>query len=201
MKLIIASRNPHKLREIGEILAPLHILVEPAPTSLPEIIEDGETFRDNAAKKALEISCVVQHPVLADDSGLEVDELNGLPGVRSARFAGEKSSDPGNIAKLLDHLKGTPRDRRRARFRCVIAIAREGRLLGIFEGCCRGTILSEPRGKRGFGYDPVFYYHPLRKTFAEVPPEMKNSVSHRRRALNKAYLFLKKWSAPPTLAS
>ena len=151
-----------------------------------EVEEDGLTFRENALKKAVETLAFVQDrfdAVLADDSGLCVDALDGAPGVFSARFSGEAHNDAANNAKLIRLLSDVPDEERTARFCCCIALARVGREPIAVQGEVEGTILHEARGENGFGYDPFFYYAPFQKSFAELSAEEKNSVSHRKRAL------------------
>jgi XTP/dITP diphosphohydrolase len=151
-----------------------------------EVIEDGQTFRENAIKKAVETLAYVSDrfdAVLADDSGLCVDALDGAPGVYSARFSGEGHNDAANNAKLIALLSDVPDERRTARFCCCVALARVGREPIAVQGEVEGTILHESRGENGFGYDPYFYYAPFQKSFAELSADEKNSVSHRKRAL------------------
>jgi len=186
-RIVVATTNPGKLREIEAILAPLRWEVVPvsAYPGLPEIAEDGASFEENALKKARLTAAFTNEVALADDSGLEVDYLDGAPGVYSARFAGEPKDDAANNIKLLRLLEGVPWERRTARFRCVVAVATPGGRTATAEGACEGYILLEPRGAGGFGYDPLFYFPEHQKTFAELPPEVKNRVSHRARALAK----------------
>ncbi|WP_334110527.1 XTP/dITP diphosphatase [Thermodesulfitimonas autotrophica] len=186
-RIVVATTNRGKLREIEEILAPLGLSVTSlaAYPGFPEIEEDGATFEENAIKKAQFTAAFTGETALADDSGLEVDYLGGAPGVRSARFAGEPKNDAANNAKLLRLLAGVPWEKRTARFRCVIAVATPDGAVATAEGTCEGFILTEPRGTGGFGYDPLFYFPEYGKTFAELPPEVKNQVSHRGRALAK----------------
>ncbi|SHE88028.1 XTP/dITP diphosphohydrolase [Desulfofundulus australicus DSM 11792] len=185
MKLVLATRNPGKVRELSQLLSPLGyevLSLEHFP-GVPEVVEDGATFRDNAVKKATAVARHTGQLALADDSGLEVDYLGGAPGVRSARFAGEGHDDRANNEKLLRLLAGVPPEKRTARFRCVVAVATpEGKVLTT-EGTCEGIIAEEPRGEGGFGYDPLFYVPSCGKTFAELEPEVKNRISHRGRAL------------------
>ncbi|MGQ9513426.1 XTP/dITP diphosphatase [Thermodesulfitimonas sp.] len=186
-RIVVATTNQGKLREIEEILAPLGLSVISlaAYPGFPEIEEDGATFEENAVKKARLTAAFTGETALADDSGLEVDYLGGAPGVRSARFAGEPKNDAANNAKLLRLLAGVPWEKRTARFRCVIAVATPEGQVATAEGTCEGFILAEPRGTGGFGYDPLFYFPEYGKTFAELSPEEKNRVSHRARALAK----------------
>jgi XTP/dITP diphosphohydrolase len=185
MKLVLATRNPGKVRELSQLLSPLGyevLSLEHFP-GVPEVVEDGATFKDNAVKKATAVARHTGQLALADDSGLEVDYLGGAPGVRSARFAGEGHDDRANNEKLLRLLAGVPPEKRTARFRCVVAVATpEGKVLTT-EGTCEGIIAEEPRGEGGFGYDPLFYVPSCGKTFAELDPEVKNRISHRGRAL------------------
>lgn len=184
-RLVVATTNLGKLKEIESILSSLglEIVSVGAYPGLPEVEEDGDTFEDNAVKKARLTAEATGEVVLADDSGLEVEHLAGAPGVHSARFAGEPKSDAANNAKLLKLLEGVPEKRRRARFRCVIAVAVPGGPVLTAEGTCEGYILNELRGTGGFGYDPLFFLPEFGKTFAELPPEVKNKVSHRGAAL------------------
>ncbi len=184
-RLVVGTRNAGKLAEIRRLLAdfPVEAASLDAWPDAPEVEEDGDTFEANACKKALETARAIGEWVAADDSGLEVDALGGAPGVRSARYAGDPKDDEANIAKLLQELRGTPPEERGARFRCVVALASPARVELVAEGACEGRIVEPPRGSNGFGYDPVFFYEPLGKTFAELSPEEKNAVSHRGRAL------------------
>lgn len=188
MKLIIASNNAGKIREIKEILGSHFedvISMREAGIEL-DVVEDGTTFLENARKKAAEVLALVDDDdaaVLADDSGLEVDALSGAPGVYSARFAGECHDDAANNAKLLDLLKDTPTEKRTANFACAMVLARHGMANLEAVGKCCGTILYENMGENGFGYDPLFYYPEFNASFAQLTSEQKNAVSHRRRAL------------------
>ncbi|MGV1100838.1 XTP/dITP diphosphatase [Thiovibrio sp. JS02] len=181
--LVLATKNKGKLKEFQELVKdfPVEIrsLADFGP--IPEAVEDGQTFDDNAYKKAHFTAKVLGLPAIADDSGLVVEALAGAPGVYSARYAGEKASDAENIAKLLKEMQGVKN--RKAAFHCVISIAVPGGPALTYEGRCEGEILEEPRGTDGFGYDPVFYYPELGKTFAELSMEEKNKVSHRGRAM------------------
>ena len=183
--LVLATRNEGKTEEIRALLAefPVDIrnLGDFGPT--PPIEEDGETFEDNAVKKARFIAKILGFPALADDSGLMVEALGNGPGVRSARYAGEEATDADNNAKLLRELENV--ENRNAAFSCVIAIAVPWGPALIYEGRCEGSITNELLGTRGFGYDPVFYYPPLQKTFAQLTTEEKNQVSHRGQALGQ----------------
>jgi XTP/dITP diphosphohydrolase len=185
--LVLATRNEGKTEEIRALLASfpvgIHNLGDFGPTPTAE--EDGETFEENAVKKAQLTSKFMGLPALADDSGLMVEALGGAPGVRSARFAGEKASDVENNTKLLLELENV--ENRKAVFACVIAVAVPWGPALIYEGRCDGNITTEPVGSQGFGYDPVFYYPPLQKTFAQLTTEEKNRVSHRGQALRELH--------------
>jgi len=184
-RLVIGTRNPKKRREIEAILdgLPVELVTLDAFDDVPDVIEDGDTFRANAIKKARETAEATGEWAMADDSGLEVDALGGRPGVHSARYAGADQNDKANIRKLLAELEGVPAERRAAAFHCVIALARPGELLFTTEGRLDGAITTEPRGTNGFGYDPVFEVAGLGRTTAELSPEHKNRISHRARAL------------------
>lgn len=186
MRLIIASNNAHKTREIKQILGDYFSRMDTmreAGVSI-DVVEDGETFRENAIKKAEQVLFQTDYDAaLADDSGLMVDALGGAPGVHSARYAGEGHNDSENNQKLMDDMEHVPEDLRACRFACAIALARRGLPTVCVQGLCEGRLLPEPRGSDGFGYDPYFYYEPLGKSFAELTPEEKNAVSHRKRAL------------------
>lgn len=181
--IVLATSNANKLKEIKEILKgfPVEIksLADFGP--MPEAVEDGETFDDNAYKKALHYAKVLGLPCLADDSGLVVDALEGRPGVYSARYAGLGATDWDNCEKLLEEM--TDQHKRSAHFVCVLSLATPAGPALTWEGRCDGEITTERRGESGFGYDPIFFYSDLGKTFAEVPMEEKSRVSHRGRAL------------------
>ena len=182
--LVLATRNDGKLREFQALLQPLkcRILSLRDVDIDGDVEESGKTFAENARQKALSYSLLTRFPVLADDSGLEVAALGGRPGVYSARYAGTGASDEDRNRKLLEEL-GHGNARRDARFFCALALAREGTVLLESEGECRGVITRTPRGTNGFGYDPVFLFPELDKTFAELSPEEKNEHSHRTRAI------------------
>jgi XTP/dITP diphosphohydrolase len=186
MKLVIATRNPHKLEEIRAIFdfQGLEICSAIDFPDIPDVVEDGDTLEANAVKKATEICAATGLPALADDSGLEVDALNGEPGVYSARWSGEGCTYADNNARLLRELAGS--DNRRAQFRTVIALAVPGEPPQTVEGAVRGRIIEELRGDQGFGYDPLFMPDGYNQTFAELPAAVKNRISHRARALNAA---------------
>ncbi len=183
--VVLASRNAKKAAELRALLAPLGIAVRALDEfpGAPEPEETGATFEENARIKAAAALEFTGLAALADDSGLEVDALDGAPGVRSARFAGEGAGDGENNALLLRKLAGVPPERRGGRFVSVIALARPGREPLLFRGECAGSILPEPRGEGGFGYDPLFLSADLGKSFAEASGEEKNGISHRARAL------------------
>jgi XTP/dITP diphosphohydrolase len=181
-EIVLATGNKGKIREFTGLLEGVfgRIISLNDLESPPDVVEDGRTFRENALKKARAIAAYTGLPVLADDSGLEVEALGGRPGVYSARYAGEGATDRDNIRKLLSELSGV--ENRSARFVCVLALVTpDGREITA-EGTCEGVILTEPRGEGGFGYDPVFFLPELGKTMAELPPEIKNTLSHRARA-------------------
>ena len=196
LKIVIATRNPGKIAEIqsiinsSELKDKIEIDTLASYPGIPEIIEDGNTFSENATKKAITVAKLTGQIAVADDSGLEVDSLNGAPGVYSARFAGEGATDTDNITKLMGLLKGTPPEKRGARFVCVIAIATPAGDVSLAEGECPGFIAEEARGTSGFGYDPVFVVPHYEKTFAELGSEIKNRISHRAAALDKLYHIL-----------
>lgn len=212
--LYLASANPGKLREFREAAGARGLVVEPVPgiRDLPHCSEDGATFEENARKKALHYSAFVEGLVFADDSGISVDALEGAPGVRSARFAAPDADDAQNNRKLLAELRrveaasgategvsGLTRSaaptRRSAHYVCVIALAERGGILTTVEGRADGSIVDEPRGAGGFGYDPHFFYPPLGKTFAELTAEEKFAVSHRGAAFRRLLDFLQARSA------
>ena len=190
--LVIGTRNKGKLREIKAILSglPVELRTLDDYPNAPEVDETGATFEENAIKKASELADALGEWVMADDSGLEVDALGGRPGVLSARYAGPEHDDAKNLAKVLAEMKDVPAPRRAARFRCVIALAAPGELLFTAHGEVPGQLIFEPRGKGGFGYDPIFLYPEFGKTFAELEPSVKNQVSHRARALKEFRLKL-----------
>jgi XTP/dITP diphosphohydrolase len=184
MKIVFASGNEGKVREIREMLEGMGIeLVSLSNyTHVPEIVEDGKSFLENALKKAKIISEFTGETVLADDSGLQVEVLGGEPGIYSSRYAGEKATDDENNAALLAKLKNIPQEKRTAFFRCVLVLYRRDGSYDCFEGKWNGQIIDERRGNNGFGYDPIFFVPELKKTAAELPAEIKNKVSHRGQA-------------------
>jgi XTP/dITP diphosphohydrolase len=206
MDIVLATRNKKKVEEISRMLRgmDINILTLDDLISCPEVEEDKDTFEENAVKKAVEIANCTNKIAIADDSGLEVYALNCAPGVKSARYAGEKASDAANIEKLLKEMEGIPDEKRGARFVCYIALAfpitlptpplkkgGQGRVI-TFCGFAEGKIASRPRGRMGFGYDPIFYPSGYDKTFAEMLPEEKDAISHRRKALEGLKDYLKR---------
>lgn len=192
--LTIATRNRHKTQEIREILGPEFPIRDLCEfDDIPEIEEAGKTFEENAILKAVTASTRVRGVIMADDSGIEVDALDGAPGVYSARYAGQPSNDQRNIEKLLlEFERSDPQKlRREARFRCVLAFASNGELGKTFSGEVEGTIIDAPRGSGGFGYDPIFVPNGFAQTFGELPTTIKNQLSHRARALSQAKSFLR----------
>jgi XTP/dITP diphosphohydrolase len=194
--LVIATRNKNKLREFKEILKDLEIEIRSLDDfgPIPEAVEDGDTFDENAYKKAIHTAKVLGLPAIADDSGLVVESLGGAPGVYSARYAGENATDEENLQKLLSDLRGI--ENRKAYFQCVLSIAVPSGPALTYEGRCDGVIIEEKRGENGFGYDPVFFFEDLGKTFAELPMQQKNSISHRGKALAEVkneVKQIKKW--------
>jgi XTP/dITP diphosphohydrolase len=183
-QFLLATRNSHKTREFAEILGDGFDVRDLADVAeLPVVEETGLTFEANAILKAVETSKHFQGLVVADDSGLEVDALQGAPGIYSARYAGEHGNDADNVARLLAQLAPYGPAARSARFRCCLALAREGEVLRIFEGFVEGIIVAGPRGHGGFGYDPVFQPQGFEQTFAELAAAEKNRISHRARAI------------------
>ena len=187
-ELILASGNKGKIAEFQRLLDGLHIQVQSMKEypEIGEIVEDGNTFAENAMKKARTVCQATGKPAMADDSGLMVDALDGAPGIYSARFAGEDHNDAANNAKVLELLQDVPDDKRGAQFFCAIAIVLpDGREYTV-DGFCRGTLLHTLQGEGGFGYDPLFYVADLGKTFAQLSMEEKNAISHRGMANRKA---------------
>ncbi|MFN0156795.1 MAG: RdgB/HAM1 family non-canonical purine NTP pyrophosphatase [Bacteroidota bacterium] len=183
-QLVLATGNRHKVGELEALLTDLHLkllTLEDFP-GIPSVIEDRPTLEENALKKARATFNATKLPSLADDSGLEVHYLNGEPGVFSARYAGPRASYADNCKKLLKELRGVPPRRRAARFRCVLAFVTSGKQ-GVVEGVLPGSIIEEPRGALGFGYDPIFLPKGHSKTLAEMSPHLKNTLSHRAKAV------------------
>lgn len=186
-KLLLATSNRGKVREYLALAEGqgVELRVLPGLNSLPQFTEDAPTFAENAAWKALHYSRHVELPVLAEDSGLVVPALGGLPGPRSARYAGARATNSDRILKLLGELRSRAASERSARFVCAIALAAGGRMLEVVSDFVEGELCNTPRGDDGFGYDPIFYYSPLGKTFAELSLAEKNACSHRARAFRK----------------
>jgi XTP/dITP diphosphohydrolase len=195
IELVIATRNRHKTREIEHILGPAFIVRDlGAHPDIPEILESGTSFKENATLKALAVSRQLPGLVIADDSGLEVQALGGAPGIYSGRYAGPNRTDRAKIDKLLRELARVRAtgDRGLARFRCVVALARSGDLLGTFEGTVEGRITDKARGDSGFGYDPIFVPDGFEQTFGELATEVKNTISHRAKAIGAVAEQLKR---------
>ena len=203
--LVFATRNRGKLVELRALLPGVDVLsIDEAQqrlgVTIPDVVEDGDTFHHNAAKKAREVSAITRLPALADDSGLEVDALDGAPGVYSARYAGEPADDAANNARLLQEMANVPADKRTARFRAVLALADVHGALGdrveTADGTCDGVLLTAARGTGGFGYDPLFYVESLGATFAELGVGTKGEQSHRARAMRALAPRLLAYLAP-----
>ena len=187
-KVVLATTNKGKVKEFKEMLAPLGVEIissdQLGVEELPDVEENGTSFEENALIKAKAYYELFGYPALADDSGLAIDALEGRPGIYSARYAGEEKNDQANIDKVLEELQDVPGEKRAARFICAIAYV-DGQQEIIVSGECEGLITHEPRGKHGFGYDPIFFVPSEGKTMAELPPEVKNRLSHRHQALQK----------------
>lgn len=194
MKIVLATKNQHKIREIKDILSdlPVKILTLVDFPGFPKVEETGKTLEENAILKARAIFRFTNLPSMADDSGLEVEALNGAPGALSARFAGEHCSFKDNNLKLLSVMKDIPPGQRAARFVCVVALAKDSNHIVTVKGEVKGTITFEEMGENGFGYDPVFWLPHLNKTFAQLPWKEKNKISHRARAFAKAKELIQK---------
>jgi len=187
MKIVFASRNEGKIKEIKAMLegTGIQLLSLNDFKNVPDFVEDGQTFLENALKKAKIVSEFTGETVLADDSGLVVDYLNGEPGIYSSRFAGEKATDEENNIKLLAKLKDVPAEKRKAFFECVLVLYKNGSTYQFFTGRWQGRIIDEGRGSNGFGYDPIFMVKEWEKTAAELTAEVKNKISHRGQAFAK----------------
>lgn len=194
MQIVLATHNRGKMEEMAAILGhlPVELLTLDAFPEIGDIPETGNTLKENAFIKAETVHRLTGLPALADDTGLEVDAFNGAPGIYSARYAGADATFDDNCQKMLKELHGIPVEKRTARFRTVIAFVNGGEKEWV-EGVAEGRIIEEKRGIGGFGYDPIFYYPPLRKTFAELDSVEKNSISHRGKALRNFCGILEKW--------
>ena len=194
IEFVVATRNRHKTREIQNILGSDFTVRDLSDTEVPEIRENGTSFEENAKLKALAASSQLPGLVIADDSGLEVNALGGAPGIYSARYGGANATDREKADKLLRELArvAATNDARCARFRCVVALARNGDLLGIFEGKIEGKISDTARGDSGFGYDPIFVPDGFERTFGELPEKVKNTISHRAKAIRAVAEKLKR---------
>jgi len=194
-ELIIATKNKGKVREFEEMLEPkgFNVLSLHHFPNISDVEETGTSFVENAILKAETISKILNKPVIADDSGLSVDALNGEPGVYSARYAGNEKNDQKNIEKVLEKLKGVPASKRTARFQCVLALAVPDEETVTVEGVCEGLITERPIGDNGFGYDPIFYVPEKEKTMAQLEKHEKNQISHRANALQKLEKLIEKW--------
>tara|TARA_B100000287_G_C20604620_1_gene769525 strand:- start:293 stop:901 length:609 start_codon:yes stop_codon:yes gene_type:complete len=195
MKIFLASKNKDKITEINKILSKNNIdLLTCHDINIPDVEENGSTFVENALLKAKSASKIAKLPTIADDSGIEVDYLNGRPGIISARYSGTNATNENNNLKLLEELKGVPFEQRKACYRCVIVFMRfpEDPFPFISTGSWSGYITDKPKGENGFGYDPIFYLPDYKKTSAEISPEEKNKISHRSIALKKFEEFIYK---------
>lgn len=192
IQLFLATANPGKLREYRMMTdsTAIELLLIPGFEKLPVFEESAPTFAENAAGKAIHYSHFVDGTVLADDSGLVVPSLGGRPGIHSARYAGPGASDEDRVRKLLQEMQGKQVDERRARFVCVTAIAKMGRALAVVSDFAQGILTHEPRGNDGFGYDPIFFFEELGRTYAETTREEKNRFSHRGKAFRKIVRLL-----------
>ena len=194
LTILLATRNRHKVREFNRLLrVPVRLLAMDRFPELRAASENGATFRENAAKKAIAVSRRIPLPVLAEDSGIEVKALGNRPGVRSARLAGPAQDDAANNRKMLRLLADVPRSGRRARYVCCIALAVGGRVVRFFEGTCSGRIGMKGRGKAGFGYDPLFIPNGCTRTMAELGSRVKDRISHRAKAVAKLEDYLRKF--------
>ncbi len=196
VKLLLATSNPGKLREYQALATgephgrAIELAIVPGFERLPRFDESAPTFAENAAGKALHYSRFAELPAVADDSGLVVPALGGAPGVQSARYAGPGAGDADRVRKLLEELRSKGVSHRRARFVCVMALAERGRVLAVFSDSASGELLDAPRGTQGFGYDPIFFFPALGKSFAQISREEKNLYSHRGKAFRKLLEFL-----------
>ena len=194
-QLVVATRNKKKLSEIKEILKgiDLDLFSLDVYKNAPKVLENGKTFQENAVKKAVSLARFTGKLCLGEDSGLCVDALGGAPGIYSARFSGRDKSDIKNNLKLLKLLKNLPLAKRKAHYVCAVALADKNGLVGIAGGKCNGLIAFEPKGRAGFGYDPLFYIPKYKKTFAQLGEKIKHKMSHRYHALEKAKRIIQKY--------
>jgi XTP/dITP diphosphohydrolase len=197
-KIVLATSNPGKFQEMSEVFRglPLKFLSIADLGIQDEVRETGKSFLENARLKSLAYSLKSDCLTLAEDSGLEVSELGGAPGIYSARYSSPRPTDDKNIRKVLRLMRGVPWDRRRARFICCLVFSVKGSIIKEVRGRVQGRVAFEKKGEAGFGYDPIFYYHPYRRTFGELAAEEKNRVSHRGRALRKMKAFLNCYLEP-----
>lgn len=195
MELVIATRNKKKLKEIKYMLKGLGFRIKSLADydGLPEIVEDGLNFQENAIKKSATIAQYLKKLTIGEDSGLEIKALKNLPGVYSSRYSGKGATDRKNNSKVLRGLKSVPLKKRQAKYICSVAISDRNRLLGVFNGECRGLITTQERGKAGFGYDPIFLIPKYNKTFGELGEEIKHKMSHRYKAFCKVRDFFLKY--------
>ena len=200
MRLLLASSNPGKLREYAELARGSGVTIELLPRfgEFPSFEEAAPTFAENSAGKVLHYSRFTDEAVLADDSGLVVPALGGAPGVQSARYAGPGATDADRVQKLLREMRGKEGAERRARFVCVTAVAQAGRAIAVVSDLARGAITEEPRGVRGFGYDPIFLFEELGRTYAELTPDEKNAYSHRGKSFSKLLYMLSPDNVAPS---
>jgi len=197
IEIVVATRNPGKLKEIKAILtvdSERFLSLKDFP-GIPEIIEDGKTFAENSLKKAKTVARLTGRVSIADDSGLAVDALQGRPGIYSSRYAGENASDEERYRKLLKEMESIPEGKRGGAFGCAAAVASPGGSVDVVEARWRGTITFAPRGANGFGYDPIFYIPEMNQTIAELAPAVKNKISHRAQAFEKLKHILPKFLA------
>jgi len=195
LELVVATKNNKKLKEIKEILGDLDLKISSLADYplVPQIIENGKSFRENALKKAVKVACFSRKLSLGEDSGLEVNALGGSPGIYSSRFSGRDKNDLKNNLKLLKLLANLPLNKRKAHYTCAIALADGDGPIGVVQGRCYGLIGFKPEGHYGFGYDPLFISPGHKKTFARLSPKIKNKISHRCYALKRARVILKKY--------